>query len=154
MPHIFCDLDGVQVDFEGGFLAQYGFAHNSVPEGSMWKAITRNPNHWERLPQLADASVLWAYISKYEPTILTGCPSSGYKQAVLGKRAWVVQYLGAHVAVITCRSRDKQLHMINPGDILIDDMLKNCKRWREAGGVAIHHTSAEDTIRQLQALGL
>jgi hypothetical protein len=40
-----------------------------------------------------------------------------------------------------------------PGDILIDDLSKNCKRWTDAGGIAVHHTSAADSILKLKALG-
>jgi hypothetical protein len=153
MAHIFCDLDGVLVDFEGGFLRNYGFAHNSVPEGSMWRAITKNPRHWHDLPALADHMELWEYIRGFNPTILTGCPSSGRRQAAEGKRHWVASLLGADYEVITCPSKDKQLHMRAPGDILIDDLSKNCKRWTDAGGIAVHHTSAADSILQLKALG-
>ena len=38
--------------------------------------------------------------------------------------------------------------------ILIDDYSKNIEQWRAAGGIGILHTSAEDTIKQLQKLGL
>jgi len=147
---IFCDLDGVLVDFEAGFLRNFGFAHNSVPEGVMWKHIMNHERHWHEMPMMPDGQVLWDFIKPLGPTILTGCPRSGYDHAVIGKRFWVEDQLKPNPPVITCRSKDKQVHMKNAGDILIDDMKKNIDRWVAAGGVGILHTSAASSIAQLQ----
>ena len=154
MPHIFCDFDGVLVDFERGYQIQYGKHPHEVPEYVMWKTIKENMTHWEQLPAMPGALQLWAYIARYDPTILTGCPSSGRQQAEAGKTIWKTRELGDHVPIITDLSRNKPKHMKAPGDILIDDMQKNIDRWNEAGGVGVLHTSAEDTIAQLKALGL
>lgn len=154
LPHIFCDFDGVLVDFERGFEIQYGKKHTDVPEGVMWKIIKNNMAHWEQLPAMPGALQHWAYIAKYDPSILTGCPTSGRQQAEAGKTIWKTRELGEHVPIITDLSKNKPLHMKAPGDILIDDMQKNIDRWIAAGGVGILHVSAEDTIKQLKALGL
>jgi hypothetical protein len=50
-------------------------------------------------------------------------------------------------------ARDKRLHM-KPGDVLVDDNPKFCELWEEAGGVFVHHTSAECTLAALTELGL
>jgi hypothetical protein len=47
--------------------------------------------------------------------------------------------------------KDKAQHF-KQNDVLIDDNEKNCAEWKAAGGIAIHHISAADTIRQLKAL--
>lgn len=154
IPHIFCDFDGVLVDFERGYEIFYGKHPHEVPEFVMWKTIKENMQHWEQLPAMPGALRLWAYIAHRNPTILTGCPSQGYKQASEGKGIWKDRELGSHVPIITTYSRYKPKHMKAQGDILIDDMEKNITRWVEAGGVGILHTSAEDTIEQLKALGL
>lgn len=154
MNHIFCDFDGVLVDFERGFEMQYGIRHDSVPEYVMWKKIKENMTHWEQLPAMPGALQLWAYIAKYDPTILTGCPISGKQQAIDGKTIWKVRELGEHVPIIADLSRNKPKHMKAKGDFLIDDMEKNIKRWEEAGGIGILHVNAVDTIEQLKAHGL
>lgn len=148
--HIFLDLDGVMADFERGYEIMYGHHPHSKQDRDMWRTINSNPDHWDSLPIMPGAMRLWAVIAQFKPTILTGCPSGGYKMAVEGKRGWCAREFGPEVAVITCMSRDKQKHMIAPGDILIDDMSKNCNRWTEAGGVAIQHKNAADTIAALQ----
>lgn len=153
MPHIFCDFDGVLVDFERGYEIQYGKHPHEVPEFVMWKTIKENMKHWEQLPAMPGALQLWAFIAPYNPTILSGCPSQGYSSAVEGKTAWKNRELGSHVPIITTYSRHKPKYMKAAGDILIDDMEKNIKRWEEAGGVAILHVSANDTIEKLKRLG-
>lgn len=147
---IFLDLDGVMADFEKGYEIMYGHHPHTKQDRDMWRTINSNPNHWDSLPIMPGAMRLWAVLAPFEPTILTGCPSGGYKVASEGKRGWCAREFGPHVPVITCMSRDKQKHMVNAGDILIDDMSKNCKRWVEAGGVAIQHKNAADTIAALQ----
>lgn len=153
MTKIFCDLDGVLVDFERGFEINNGMHPRSISEPEMWKRINSRERHWHDLPALPGALQLWARISNYSPTILTGCPRGGFKIAEEGKREWCSRELGLHVPVITCFSKDKQLHMNEPGDILIDDMLKNCTRWEEAGGRAIHYTSVDAALAQLTEWG-
>lgn len=152
MRQLFCDLDGVLVDFEQGFLDHFGFACDSVPEREMWAHIGGRANHWRDLPLMPDAMDLWNHIKLYDPIILTGCPKTGYFEADAGKRYWCREHLGEDVKVITCLSRNKPKHMISEGDILVDDLVKNTKRWAEAGGIGITHTSARDTIMQLELI--
>jgi 5'-nucleotidase len=49
---------------------------------------------------------------------------------------------------------NKAMFMHEPGDILIDDMEKNCKAWEELGGKAIVHKNALDTIAKLREWGV
>jgi hypothetical protein len=153
LPQINIDLDGVLVDFERGFEMFYGQHPKKVSEPEMWKIIEANVDHWHDLPAMPGALQLWAYVAQYNARVITGCPKTGYKTAEAGKRAWIAREMGQHVPVVTCLSRDKPQFMANPGDILIDDMTKNIRRWEEAGGVGIHHTEAKLTIAKLQELG-
>ena len=38
--------------------------------------------------------------------------------------------------------------------ILIDDRIRNCEQWINAGGIAVHHTSLEQTLLCLREMGL
>lgn len=156
VPHVFVDLDGVLVDFEGGYEVSFGHKHNSVSEWMMWKNITSKEDHWETMPKMPNFDELWDHIKQFNPTVLTGCPRSGYKAAAEGKVKWCKEHLGESTPVITCYSRHKPKHMINPGDVLIDDMERNCERWREAGGIAILYdgTNTSEVIAKLAELGL
>jgi hypothetical protein len=153
MTQIFCDLDGVIFDFEGGFLKSFGMEHNSIPESEMWDMIFNHTEWWANLHMMPDAIELWNYIKPYHPAILTGCPLTGYDKAVEGKNIAVDNHLGEHIEVFTCRSKNKPDFMKNKNDILIDDMVKNIKRWEKAGGIGILHISAANTILELKKLG-
>lgn len=154
MKQIYCDLDGVLVDFEGGFLRNFGFAHDSVDEPEMWNWIMNHERHWHDLPMMHDGEVLWNYIAPHAPIILTGCPKSGYDHAEAGKHEWCNTMLQPNAkSVITCFSRNKPRYMNAKGDILIDDLERNIRRWKDAGGIGIHHRTAYDTIKELKALG-
>jgi hypothetical protein len=85
------------------------------------------------------------------PIILTGCPPGEWSQPQTV--AWTARHFPG-VPIITCRSKEKHLYLKNPGDILVDDYLKYQHLWEEAGGIFIHHTSAEGSIHDLAALGL
>jgi hypothetical protein len=52
------------------------------------------------------------------------------------------------------RSAKHKKDFAGPNNILIDDRVDNINGWIEAGGIGILHTSAEDTIKQLNKLGL
>jgi hypothetical protein len=56
--------------------------------------------------------------------------------------------------VITCWSHNKHLECTEPGSVLIDDRLDLREAWEAAGGVFVHHTTTENTIRRLQQLGV
>jgi hypothetical protein len=65
----------------------------------------------------------------------------------------VEQHLGltGERVIIVDYPRDKRSYA-RPNAILIDDNAKVCQEWRESGGIAIHHRTAERTIEKLKEL--
>jgi len=104
------------------------------------------------IPPMADMPQLWGFVSRFNPIVLTGIPYS-VEEAADNKRGWIAKYLGAHVEVRCCPSKDKNLHC-KRGDILIDDWEKYRHLWLVKGGRWITHTSAERSIQQLLDLGI
>lgn len=150
MPHLFSDNDGVMADFEAGFKQIFGREFHSVPVGVAWNLIYKDPEYYFKLPLMAGALEYWERIRHLNPTVLTGCPTSGYEAAADAKRRWIAHHLGADVKVITCFSRDKQKHMTGPGDVLIDDHEKNLKNWRTAGGHGILLVTHDQALAELE----
>ena len=134
---LFVDLDGVIADFEQHYENLFGHRHDAVPAGIMWRNIHKKEDWWYTMPPMDHFVDFWNSIKHLNPVILTGCPPANYQRAVDGKIIWCEKYLGPDVEVITCRSKDKPKHMKAAGDILIDDLSKNCDRWREAGGISL-----------------
>ena len=151
---VFCDLDGVLVDFDGGFLDTFKVSTKSVKTSELWKLIgSKGEDYWVNLPPMADYVDLWRFIEPYYPTILTGLPMNK-AIAKSGKKRWCYRNLPGCWNFIATKSSEKQFHMEEKGDILIDDREENCERWTAAGGRAIFHTSADNTIIQLKDLNL
>jgi 5'(3')-deoxyribonucleotidase len=154
---VFTDCDGVLSDFLGRFEALHGKPFEHFNTTWCWEQITADPDYYFKLEKLPGADEYWQAIKPFNPTVLTGCPRPpGYDAAAGAKQRWVAKHLGANVPVITCMSKDKPLHMVNPGDILIDDHARNVNAWRKAGGTAIlfvdHKQAINDFHNVVEAL--
>lgn len=166
---IFCDLDGVLVDFQVGvtnaLIDAYGdtsmynkeaYSRDKNYRDLMWNAIEKwqqkhGPILWSTLPMMSDGMELWNYILPYNPTILTavGQPQYGADKQ---KREWVDKHLGANTSAIYVNTAVLKAHHAAPNHILIDDQMRAIKPWIEAGGIGILHKSAVKTIEQLKGL--
>lgn len=160
MPRLWCDMDGVLADFDRGYGLVVGREitkrdYHSAWTQADWDALyAAAPTFFRDLPPMPDAHVLWAYIKRHGPTILTGIPKELHTSANQ-KVEWAARqpFLGPAVPITCCRSAEK-FHHCRPGDVIIDDWGKYQHLWEQAGGIWIMHTSAEDSIRQLKDLGL
>ena len=149
---IFCDLDGVLVDFDSGVKKILKKSPDQLPEGLMWAVIKKTPDFYNKLDWMPDGKELWNFIKDFQGVqLLTGVPrgSSGAGGAVNQKNSWCRRELGTKYNVICCSTKDKPLYATK-GAILIDDRLKIADEWIAKGGIFIHHTNTENTIKELQ----
>lgn len=156
---IFVDLDGVMADLDKLVKDRTGktFLELRASGSGFTEFVERQREEgytiFDELDKMPDADQLWNYIVKYTPDILT---ATGYpiKIATAEKIRWVHDNLHGFDKILTTVSgRDKKKYAA-PNHILIDDRDKAIQPWQEAGGIGIQHTSAADTIAQLQKLGL
>jgi len=171
---IYCDLDGVLVDFNKGYKDLTGKdTKNADRQGSeyFWglyrdslkeKGMSEK-DYFENLPWESDGKELWDYIEKYNPFILTA-PSVNrdvpkeirYKmegnQSMQGKAEWVKRL--NNVKKTLYKSSKFKHQFAGRNRILIDDRKDTIDRWNNAGGIGILHTDTKNTINQLQDLGL
>ena len=171
---IFCDLDGVLVDFDKGYAELTGVAtHHADRQGSQhfWdlyrnsikeKGITEK-SYWENLPWMPDGQKLWNYISPYNPYILTAPAVNhdipkperyniSHNESMQGKTIWVTRLDNMRKLYFKASSFKQQ--MSGPNKILIDDRKPTIDAWNNSGGIGILHSSTDNTIKQLQELGL
>lgn len=178
IPHVFCDMDEVLCDFYGTCMKIYGVTTpkevgKKLDEPNAWD----NPELFRVFSQLAplpDAKTLMSELVKLRDakkirlSILTAIPAPWTRvqrqalgtQARADKKNWIARYFPAVKNVITCHRQEKAYYGladhvatgIQP--ILIDDNKSNCQEWGTiAHGIAIMHTSAATSIRELhQAL--
>lgn len=163
-PIIFVDMDGVIADFAKSVKSKImpeweeGLSEqNKKIDGKMWKGISlyqkSGRGFWEDLEPMADMPQLWGYVEKYNPQILTAAGNPQYN-ATDQKYRWIAKYIGSNVKVNVVRRAVEKAQFATPGAILIDDKRKALDPWEQAGGIGILHTSAANTIVQLQQLGL
>lgn len=160
---IYQDLDGCLVDFDAFAEQNIGFTlkdanNNKSLKKEFWKQVnirtTNNIPFYGAMEPMPDAFVLWSYIKKYDPIILSA--TGRVKNAHTEKLDWISRYLGEEyvdTAILTSTSAEKARYA-DSKSILIDDRDKSINPWIEAGGIGILHKSANDTIKRLQELGL
>ena len=158
---IFCDMDGVLVDFDKGYeeLTGKNTKHADLQDkNEFWGLLARSLkdkglteyDYWVNLPWMPDGQTLWDYIKGYNPYILTA-PSMdpGSKQ---GKKEWVERLDG--MKKLYFKPAKFKPEYAGKNRILIDDRQDTIDGWNAKGGIGIYHTSAANTIKQLKDLGL
>ncbi|MBS0333731.1 MAG: hypothetical protein JSS35_13265 [Proteobacteria bacterium] len=147
------DCDGVLADFDKGAQAilrappeTYERVHGSE---AFWKKLARADSFFERLDLMPDAMELYEAVRSRDPIILTGMPHGQWAEPQ--KLAWAARHFPG-VPIITTMAALKREHC-EPGDVLVDDRAWHAKRWEEAGGLFVHHTSARASIAALRAAG-
>jgi len=160
MKKIYCDMDGVLVDFVKGAESLTGKSITDWSKGSKsekWGMIKSNPNFWRELPWMSGGKQLWSYISKFDPHILSAYVEESFDpNCIPGKTEWLRRNAGMsnRSKINLVRRKEKKLFAKkgNPS-ILIDDYEKNVREFINAGGKAIHHTNTSKTISELKKLG-
>ena len=151
---IYVDMDGVLVDFDGGYEKLTGMTTRAADEKGpefFWKPISKaGAKWWITLNWMPDGKQLWDYVKKYNPELLSA--PSREEASKMGKRVWVKRELPGVKLIL--RSADKKQEFASPNSILIDDREKNIEQWKNAGGIGILHTDAASTIKKLKDLGL
>lgn len=150
---IYCDMDGVLVDFDKGYFKLTGHKldgeHRS--DDHFWDPINAaGYDFWINLEWSNDGKRLWSYIEKYKPELLSA--PSRQNDSRIAKHDWVKRELpGTHLIL---RSAKHKKDFACANCILIDDRIDNIQGWRDAGGIGIHHVSTKHTIDQLKVLDL
>jgi hypothetical protein len=172
--YIFSDMDGVLADFDKGYKDLTGMAtHHADTQGKteFWKIFRDSlkekgmseKEYWASLDWMPDGKKYWDYIKKYNPYVLTApsvnfdAPadqrySPEYNESMQGKTEWSQRL--SNMRKMYFASAKNKVKFARPDSILIDDRKDTIDAWNSAGGIGIFHTSAEDTIKQLQDLGL
>lgn len=177
-PRLYCDLDGVLVDFEAGIRTIFpdlpdDFSSFHIPDlkrSTMWQKVKQADAFFERLPWTRDGRRLWHAIRALEPTILTGVPN--HPSSRVEKLRWCERELGVDVNHIDMAGHfrshlnmngkakvpdkcnvitcwsDNKHFESGPNAVLIDDRLCLRERWEAAGGIFVHHDGDVDSTLQ------
>lgn len=153
---IYCDLDGVLVDFDKRFEE---FSNGISPKQyeskygitKFWELITdQGHEFWSNMEWMPEGRKLWDYIKKYKPSLLSA--PSRESSSRYGKRLWVQNNIPGTPLILA--KREAKQNYAGKNNILIDDRKDNCDEWVYAGGIAIMFTSTDQVINDLKQLGL
>ena len=146
---VYLDLDGVMADFDQHFKDTFGVFPQALSDKVLWQKIGSYDTFFFDLPLMPGAIELFEFLTdSFDVTILTACPKSNYYKTALQKKAWVREHLCDKVAVLPVMGgKNKALFMHEEGDLLIDDMEKNCAPWQDLGGKAIVHKDPKLTMK-------
>ena len=141
---IWLDCDGVLADFDTGFERLTGTDSQTFEDlygtSVFWSRIQRSDSFFARLPVLEQGRQLYNLVKHLRPIILTGTPVGDW--SVPQKLRWRDKHFPG-VPMVTCRSKNKRDYC-QPGDVLIDDLLKYRDLWTEADGHFIHYRQNAD----------
>lgn len=163
---IYCDYDGVLVNFHGGVLKacgkDYMDPYYNTEKGNAERGAIlakAGPQFWENLDPMSDYEALWAYLKPLNPYILTAYASwcdVNAQNSREGKVVWNQKWTQVpDQKLMIVKRDDKQFHAVEEGrppNVLIDDYKKNIKQWEKRGGIGIYHKSAAQTIERLNEL--
>ena len=154
---IYCDMDGVLVDFDKQFeKASGGISPNEYRDKNgieaFWNLIdvVNGIGFWVGMPWMPNGKQLWEYIKPNNPMLLSS-PSRS-ESSRLGKRLWVRNNIPGTKLILANSYNKKNYADIN--SILIDDRQSNIDQWIAAGGIGILFTSTSQAINELKKLGL
>lgn len=151
---IYCDMDGVLVDFNRAFEKLSNGVYSRTYEEkhgkkAFWDLISKEgAKFWSEMHWTKDGKKLWDYIN-HPTTELLSAPSQEMSSRV-GKARWVGKNLPGVILNLEL-AKDKKLYA-SPNNILIDDHPLNISDWINEGGIGVLHTSAKNTIEQLKKL--
>jgi len=158
---IYCDMDGVLVDFDKGYQVLTGKETHHVDvqgKNEFWDAFRsglenkkmQEKDYWANLQWMPEGQKLWDYIKPHNPTLLSA--PSRQNESRLGKRLWVKNNIPG-TKLVLANAVAKQNYS-GKNKILIDDREDNIEQWKSKGGIGILFKSTDQVIDELKQYGL
>tara|TARA_R100001443_G_C3353290_1_gene177310 strand:- start:1068 stop:1643 length:576 start_codon:yes stop_codon:yes gene_type:complete len=152
---IFLDMDGVLSDFESKITEMLGSKvwnddaghkvyddhKRELTAKHMFRLMDPLPDAWK----LTD----WCLNSGIHTEILTAAGTVNREIVVRDKIEWIREHINPYWTVIPTFKGSQKAAFAHKKAVLIDDRDKNIELWIEAGGIGILHTTADNTIKQL-----
>ena len=157
---IYLDMDGVLADFESRYVELFGVRPQDTQANNShfwknWRPFVAGKN-FETLDFNKGAVELLAYVASLNvPVEILSSSGGGYLHDVVvpQKLKWL-ESKGITYKANIVPGGAKKAEFAGPWNILVDDTLRVVENYRAAGGTAIHHKDASDTIKQLGKLYL
>ncbi len=154
---LFIDMDGVLADFESGLSDILGYKVDLKAVKDVYDDRKREvtaKHLFRNLKPLPDAWKLidWALNSGIHTEILTAAGTVNRSLVCKDKIEWVREHCTDKWIIIPTFKGSQKAAFAHKKAVLIDDRQRNIDCWVEAGGIGILHTTADETIKQLNEL--
>lgn len=157
---IYLDMDGVLADFDKQYELLFGVRPKEVTKRDEhfhknWDAFVLDEG-FTRLELFPGADRLLKYIESLDVPVEILSSSGGSKwhlEVTTQKHQWLRTRGIPHRPNIVPGGH-KKAEFAGPWNILVDDTLRVVENYRKAGGTAILHTDADETIVELSKLYL
>lgn len=154
--HVFCDMDGVLVDWESAFFKETGYTYEQLQDNKPYRLIQSFPiSWWDELEWLPDGKHLWGYLySHFHHLSILSSPTNGdpEEKSRKGKMGWIERELDILPSQVILQSNKHEYVDQHMPSILIDDTPKKITKWLNAGGIGILHKNTKDTIHELETI--
>lgn len=162
---LYLDMDGVMVDFDGGFgkisngntIKQYSKLHGDNAARDQY--LKAGLEFWTNLTWIRGGKELWdAASGLFERVhILSSAGTRDEEKAKvveLGKRQWLKNNIPSIPAsqIFIVRGKHRKQEYAAKNSILVDDVILTIKQWNSHGGYGILHNSSnyKKTIEDLE----
>lgn len=157
---IYLDLDGVLANFDSRYEQLFGVRPAEVKARAQhfwnnWSAFVEGDN-FASLDWQPGAVDLLAYVASLNVPveILSSSGGDKFHDTVVAQKLKWLESKGIPYKANIVPGGAKKAAFAQPWHVLIDDTDRVVENYRKAGGTAILHTSASDTIKKLSALYL
>lgn len=153
----FWDMDGVLYDFDSLFKQVMPEVDMEDDKTWSWQELhARNPNMYLDGTMMPGIKDVFDYAgTRGENHILTAIPRRwNWPDVTKHKRVWATQHLDIPRSKVRFGpyAEDKQFHVEQHDDVLIDDRIRNIVQWEEQGGIGILHTNPYVTLEKIKRL--
>lgn len=162
---LYLDMDGVLVDFEGGFKRMSGgmnlkqFAQANSDQAARNQYLEAGMTFWTGLDWIQGGKELWdASIRLFDRVAIlssAGTTDEAKAEVVeMGKRTWLKKNIPSLMPerIFIVRGKHRKQEFAAKNSILVDDIGVTIKQWNQAGGFGILHNSAhyKKTVEDLE----
>ena len=152
---IYLDMDGVIADF----VKRYNELYHMDPDSKEARKNFSNrfmnfirTKQFETLEPMPDTSALIEYLKNQDVPVeilsSTGRPES-HEEVARQKTVWLCNH-GISFKGNFVPGKELKKNFATPTSLIIDDTLSVITDWQEAGGLAIHHKTARETMVMLK----
>jgi len=152
---IYLDMDGVIADF----VKRYNELYHMDPDSKEARKNFSNrfmnfikTKQFETLEPMPDTSALIEYLKNQDVPVeilsSTGRPES-HEEVARQKTVWLCNH-GISFKGNFVPGKELKKNFATPTSLIIDDTLSVITDWQEAGGLAIHHKNARETMVMLK----